>query len=207
MTPTRPILGLIGAIGAGKSTAAACLAELGGEVVDCDALGHEAIELPAVKSKLVARWGEGILKDGGGINRRTVGRIVFGDPAERAALEAEMFPAIADLVKARLASLDASVRFAVLDAAVLLEAGWKAMCDRIVYIDAPKDVRLARLAARSGWTADELDRREAAQWSSERKMQSSDAVISNTGTRDALKQTLADLLMEWAWLDGPEERR
>ncbi len=65
-----PTLGLIGAIGAGKSTAARCLAELGGLVIDCDKLGHEALEQPDVKKQLVARWGEKILMDDGRNNRR-----------------------------------------------------------------------------------------------------------------------------------------
>ncbi len=198
MTPP-PTLGLIGAIGAGKSTAAQCLSELGGNIIDCDKLGHEALEVPLVKEHLVARWGKNILMDDGRANRRAIGEVVFNNPAEREALEAIVFPVIGRLTQARLDAAPASTLFYVLDAAVLLEAGWGNRCDKILYIDAPRTLRIQRLLARSGWDANELSAREAAQWPSERKLRLSDAVIVNDGSPQDLRDRLIHVLNSWNW--------
>ena len=61
------------------------------------------------------------------------------------------------------AHTDPRVRLIVLDAAIMLEAGWNDVCDRLVYIDAPRDVRLERVAEQRGWTAKEVEARERAQ--------------------------------------------
>nr|MCU0706458.1 dephospho-CoA kinase [Fimbriiglobus sp.] len=164
MSPSRkPVFGLIGGIGAGKSTAAGCLAARGGFVIDCDKLGHVALEVPEVKEKLRGRWGEAVFNEDGSVNRRAVAGVVFDAPAERQWLESVVFPVIGQLADERIvaANADPAVRFSVLDAAVLLEAGWRDRCDKVLYIDAPRDLRLSRLAARSGWTPAELTAREA----------------------------------------------
>ena len=204
MTTRRlPVLGLIGAIGAGKTTAARAFARRGGAVIDCDRLGHVALEQPEVLAALVARWGKEIVFPDGAPNRRAIGAIVFADAVERTFLESVVFPAIGGLARAEMAKAaeDPSVRFIVLDAAVLLEAGWGDSCDRIVYVDAPREVRLARVQARSGWNGVELDRREAAQWPAEAKIARADAVIVNDGSPDALQPAVDRLLKEWGWID------
>src|SRR5438477_8015865 len=88
----KPVIGLVGGVGAGKSAAAAAMARRGGAVVDGDRLGHEALELPEVKRQLVARWGGRVLKPDGTANRRAIAGVVFADPAELKALEAVVFP-------------------------------------------------------------------------------------------------------------------
>ena len=201
--PVKPVLGLIGAIGAGKSTAAAVLARLGGRVIDCDQIGHRVLDTPKVHAELVTRWGDSVVTPTGAINRRAVGEIVFGNPVERAALEAIVFPAIRLQAEAEMAAAasDPAIWFTVLDAAVLLEAGWHDACSQIIYLDAPHPVRAARVLARSGWTQAELDRREAAQWPAETKRRYADAVVTNTGTAAALHTELARLIAGWGW--GP----
>jgi dephospho-CoA kinase len=197
----KPVVGLIGAIGAGKSTAARCFAARGGFVIDADALGHEALRQPEVVAALVARWGASVRKPDGSLDRRAIGRIVFADPAERSALEALVFPYIGRRTVEEIARgiADPKSRFVVLDAAVLLEAGWNKNVDWIVYIDAPRDVRLARLAARSGWTDAELTARETAQWSAEDKIARSDVVLINDATQDELQKHVDGVLREWKW--------
>jgi dephospho-CoA kinase len=197
----KPVVGLIGAIGAGKSTAARCFARRGGFVIDADALGHEALRQAETIAALVARWGEGVRKSDGSLDRRAIGRIVFANPAERSALEALVFPHIGkrSIEEIHRGIADPKSRFVVLDAAVLLEAGWNKNVDRIVYIDAPRDVRLARLAARSGWTDAELSAREAAQWPVEDKIDRSDVVLINDATEGELQKHVDGVLREWKW--------
>ena len=194
-----PTLGLIGAIGAGKSIASRCLAELGGHVIDCDKLGHEALEVPTVKEQLVARWGKNILMDDDRANRRVIGEVVFNNPDERHALEAIVFPVIGGLAQERLNAAPEGTRFNVLDAAVLLEAGWGSRCSRILYIDSPRPLRLERLLARSGWNDRDLSAREAAQWPAERKIALSQAVIVNDGSAPELRDRLIHVLNSWNW--------
>jgi dephospho-CoA kinase len=198
----KPVLGLVGGIGAGKSAAAAAMARRGGRVVDGDQLGHEALELPDVKRQLVGRWGERVLKPNGAANRRAIAGVVFDAPVELKALEVMVFPHIGRRVREEVAAAqaDPAVRFVVLDAAVMLEAGWADACDRLVYVDASRDVRLARLAARSGWTADEVAAREAAQLAPEAKRARADAVLTNDGTPGELQEQVDRLLGEWGLL-------
>ena len=89
-----PVLGLIGAIGAGKSTVARTFARRGGYPVDCDRLGHVAIGQPEILTKLVQRWGERILLADGAPNRKVIGGIVFAKVQERLFLERVAFPVI-----------------------------------------------------------------------------------------------------------------
>jgi dephospho-CoA kinase len=195
----KPVIGLIGAIGAGKSTAARCFAVRGGFAIDADALGHEALKQPAIVAAIVSRWGERVLKPDGTLDRRAIGRIVFANSAERAALEELVFPYIEKRIREQIARgmADPNSRFVVLDAAVLLEAGWNKQVDRIVYVDAPRDVRLARLAARSGWSDADLAAREAAQWPAEKKKSLADAVIINDANEAKLQVQVEKLVAEW----------
>jgi len=195
----KPVIGLIGAIGGGKSTVGRLLASRGGHVIDADSLGHDALRQPEIVAALVNRWGERIRKPDGTLDRREIGRIVFADGAERNALEATVFPYIGARTKLEIAGAQANpaVAFVVLDAAVLLEAGWADTVDRLLYVDAPRDIRVKRLAVRSGWTEKELDARESAQWPAERKKALADAVLVNDADADALAARIDRVLRDW----------
>jgi dephospho-CoA kinase len=215
LTPFRhgakPVIGLIGGIGAGKTTVAGLLAARGGAVIDADAIGHEALRQPDVIAQVVARWGSRVRKPDGLLDRRAIGKIVFADAAEREALEGMVFPYIGRRCREEIARALAhpEARFVVLDAAVMLEAGWNKEVDRIVYVDAPRAPRAARLAARSGWTESELAAREAAQWPEDVKKSRADAVILNDAGPDSLRIQVDRLLEQWGLLPatgGPEGR-
>lgn len=198
-SPRKPVFGLIGAIGAGKSSVAAAMAKRGGTVIDADRIGHGVLELPAVKSELVAMWGERVLKPDGTANRREIAGIVFPDSTERKKLESVVFPRIRQQAEERISAAmsDPNTRFVVVDAAVMLEAGWNTVCDRIVYVDAPREQRLHRLAARSGWNPEEVAAREASQLPTAEKLAHADAVLMNDGSPDDLQQKVDALLLDW----------
>ncbi len=202
---TKPVIGLVGAIGGGKSTAGRCFAARGGYVIDADSLGHEALRQPEIVAKLVRYWGEGIRKPDGSLDRREIGRIVFADRTQRNALEATVFPYIEARTRQEIAAAQANpdAAFVVLDAAVLLEAGWGEMVDRLVYLDAPRPTRVARLAARSGWTEADLTAREAAQWTAEEKKSLADAIIVNDAGVAELQEQVDRLLAEWQLAHEP----
>ncbi len=203
----KPVIGLIGAIGAGKSTVARLLERSGGYRIDADGIGHEALRQADIATALVARWGDIVLRTDGTIDRSKVGQIVFSNPKELSALEAIVLPYIARRCheEIRRGIADPRYHFIVLDAALLLEAGWLDMVDRIIYVDAPREVRLARVAVRDGWSEADLAARESAQWPAERKLAHADAVIVNSSAPNDLQARIDDLLRTWGWI-GPESR-
>lgn len=196
---SRPIvIGLVGGIGAGKSTVARHLAQLGCLIIDSDRQAREAIDLPHVKDQLVRWWGGGVLNEQGNVNRKAVADIVFADPTQRTRLEALVHPIVkssrVDLIGR--ATLEAK-RGVVIDAPLLFEAGSDKECDAIIFVDAPLSDRLARVASR-GWNSAELSRREQAQLSIDEKRARAHAVIVNDASPAALearvKETFTSLL-------------
>lgn len=195
-----PVIGLVGGIGAGKSTAAAAFAARGGRVIDADSLGHQALDDPEIRARIVARWGERttLIRPDGRFDRRALAHIVFPEPAELRALEAIVFPFITQRIEEELARLESEgAAFIVLDAAVMLEAGWNRVCDHVVYVDAPRAIRVARLAARSGWSEADVAAREASQMPAEEKQRRADAVLMNDAGPEQLQTQVDRLLQLW----------
>src|SRR5262249_31949444 len=124
----------------------------------------------------------------------------FADPGALRDLEKILFPWIERGIREQIAAAegDPAVRFVVLDAAVLLEAGWNKFCDKIVYVDAPREQRLARLARQRGWTEKEVEARARAQLPLTEKVSRADAAIDNAGTPEDLARQVAQWLGEWS---------
>ncbi|MGL4419153.1 MAG: dephospho-CoA kinase [Gemmataceae bacterium] len=194
-----PVIGLVGAIGAGKSTVANDLVRRGGVLIPGDELGHEVLREPEIQRQLLARWGERVRAQGGQLDRRAIAKIVFVDAAEKAFLESLLFPRIRARAEELILAARANpqVTCIVLDAALLLEAGWESVCNYILGVDAPRALREARVLARSGWTPAELAAREASQWPLERKWAACDVVIVNDSTVTALQQNLDPIIGPW----------
>lgn len=193
-----PIIGIVGGIGSGKSLVAEAMQALGGHLIVADHLGHEALEQPDIKAMLVARWGTAILDPDGKASRKAIGRIVFANAGELRALESLVFPYIEKRItdEIALARTRPGVPFVVLDAATMIETGWGRHCDKIVFVDAPRDLRMARVKQR-GWDEKELDRREKTQMPIDEKKMKADAVIVNDGERDKVVTQVKDLLVSW----------
>jgi len=196
---TKPVIAIVGSIGAGKSTAAKILADCGGAWIVADALGHEALEQAEIVQRVVAKWGPSVLTDDGSVDRRALAKIVFHDTNERKSLENMVYPYIGRRVSEELAKAenDAKFRFVVLDAAVLLEAGWTEIYDHLLFVDAPRPIRYERLAIRSSWSESELAGREAAQMPLDEKRRRADAIVVNDSTPTALRKQLVECLERW----------
>jgi dephospho-CoA kinase len=194
--PRCPVLGLVGGIGSGKSEVAAALARRGGCLVAGDPLGHAALKQPSVRDAIVKRWGQDVLDVEGEIDRKKLGAVVFADPDERAALEAIVHPWIGRRLREQLlaAKADPACRFVVLDAAIMLEAGWRTACDVVVYVHAPRAVRLKRVAGQRGWSAEEVGKREQAQLPLALKAACADAALDNSGGPEELEAQVDALL-------------
>jgi dephospho-CoA kinase len=201
MEPPRSkwVVGLVGGMGAGKSLVANLFARRGARILSGDALGHEALRQPALRTRAVERWGRDILNDQGEIDRRRVAAIVFASPAERQALEALSFPWIEKRLREEIvaAQADPAVSLIVVDAAIMLESGWSRLCDQLVYIHAPRAVRLRRLAEQREWTPKEVEARESAQMSLTDKVSRADVAVDNSGSPEQTARQVDDLLRLW----------
>jgi dephospho-CoA kinase len=196
---SKPVIGLIGGIGSGKSRVAEAFVRRGARVISGDRIGHEALRQPDVREQVARRWGRGILDAAGEVDRRKLGAAVFADPAQRRELEALVFPWIGRRIREEVAAAqdDAAAALVVLDAAVMLEAGWNNVCDRIVYVHAPRAERLRRLAAQRGWGAKEVAARENAQLSLTDKVTRADHAVDNSGPPERITQQVDVLLQGW----------
>lgn len=195
------VVGLIGGVASGKSLVAQYFCECGAQLVDGDRAGHAVLEEPDVQAALRARYGPALFAADGRVQRRALARIVFAPaphgPQELAFLEELTHPRIAKLLQVRLAELAAtSTQVAVLDAAVMLKAGWDRFCDKMVFVAAPVETRLQRALAR-GWTPEEFAARELAQEPVEEKCRHAHLVIDNSGTPE---QTRDQVLRLWQQL-------
>jgi len=199
-TPERKlVIGITGGIGSGKSAVAVALARSGGFVIDADQLGHAALCQPDLREPIVARFGREILDESGAIVRRKLGVIVFADKKELAALEAIVHPWIGSAIRERIeiAQSDPSVTFVILDAAILLEAGWSAVCDRLLFVEVPREQRLARLQRHRGWTEADLESRERAQLPLTEKAARANDVITNDGSLEEIQRRVDALVSTW----------
>lgn len=193
------VIGLLGGIGSGKSQVAAAFARRGARIIAGDQLGQAALRDPDIRARIVSRWGDGIVEERGEIDRRRLAAIVFADAAQRKALEAITHPWIRRHIRAEVeqARKDPRVLLIVLDAAVMLEAGWNEVCDRLLFIEAPRDVRLARVAQQRGWSEKEVAARERAQLPLTEKAVRADHVFDNSASLEHLNRQVNDLLHLW----------
>jgi dephospho-CoA kinase len=207
--PGKPVVGLIGGIGSGKSQAAAAFARRGARILSGDDAAHEALRRPDVREAIACRWGPGVLDENGQVRRRHLGTIVFADPAERKALEEIVHPWIRRRLEEEAAQVlaDPAVRLVVLDAAIMLEAGWSGLCDRLVYVDAPRELRVRRVAQQRGWTPEEVEAREAAQLPLTQKRVRADHVLENSTSLECLQRQVDDLLHLWGLIHEPAPPR
>jgi dephospho-CoA kinase len=194
-------IGILGGVASGKSLVAQQLARQGASVFDADKAGHEVLRLSAIEAAARRRWGEAIFGPDGRIDRARLARIVFaaGPEAEteRRYLEKLTHPEIARLLQRHtMTQAAAGISIIVLDAALLLETGWDHWCEKIVFVEAPREARLARAKSR-GWDEEDFVAREGAQESLDKKRARADVIIDNSGSSE---QTQAQVEQCWASL-------
>ena len=191
---SRPIIGLTGGIGSGKSQVAGILRECGCVVADADELAGQAIEAPAVREALRGRWGEEIFTSEGPVDREAVAAVVFRDESERRWLESIIHPVVEQGREAIFKDAAPGTPALVIDAPLLLEAGLAEACDVVIFVEAPQEVRLERLQRTRGWDAGELERREAAQIPLDEKRSMAHHVLRNDGEVEDLARSVEDYL-------------
>lgn len=195
------VIGLTGGIGTGKSTVSLMLQELGARLLDADKVGHEALlpDGPAYK-EVVATFGADILNADGTVERPKLGALVFNDVSALGKLNAIMHPRMARMMRNRLDQWRAEgTPVAVLEAAILFEAGWTDLVDQIWVTSAPEDVIVERLMRRNNWTAEHARARLASQMPLAEKAARADVVIDTNCSLEAVRQRVETY---WRQLEG-----
>jgi len=192
----KPIIGITGGIGSGKSTVARMFGEIGCLVINSDQQVQQAYQDPAVIAQIRKWWGDDVLQADGKLNKRKISDIVFHDPQERKRLEGLLHPRVAELRDRRMAeaAVDPQVKAIIWDTPLLFEAGLQDNCDAVVFVDLPPARRLERVARDRGWDEAELLRREKSQWPLDKKREISDYIVDNTADADNVRGQVREVL-------------
>jgi len=189
------IIGLTGGIGSGKSTVAGILGEMGARVIDADKLGHVVMRYgtPAWQ-EMINVFGREILTPQNEIDRNKLGKIVFNNPEQLNRLNRITHPLILNVVKARLEEFRReNMPVAVLEAILLIEAGWTYLVDEIWVTVAPEQVVLQRLRQRNNYSEDESLMRIRSQSSDTERLKHADIVINTDCKLEKLRGKLKRL--------------
>jgi dephospho-CoA kinase len=194
-----PSFGLTGGIASGKSTVAAMFRELGARIIDADELAHEVVRSgsPAF-AEVVSHFGRGILDASGQINRKRLGEIVFGNAAERAALNAIVHPAIMARRKELIAGYEASdpATLIISDAALIYEAHIESYFLKVTVAWCRPEQQLERVMSKSGLSREQAERRIAAQMPTEEKRRRADYVIDCSGSIEETRRQVVNVYPE-----------
>ncbi len=205
-TRRKPIIGVTGGIGAGKSTVAEILRSLGVAVIDSDRLSHDQFQDEAVKRTLSGWWGKGVFTAEGQVDRRAIAAIVFDDAEQLSLLEGLLYPRIEQrrLELMALYEGDPDVRAIAFDTPKLYETGLDKQCDAVVLVDADDATRVTRLVSTRGWSREQLRRREKLFQPLDIKRANADYVVENNSGTDELRpeveRVLADVLATFSRL-------
>jgi len=187
------VVGLTGGIGSGKSTVADAFVELGAALVDTDAIAHE-LTAPggAAMPGLIDVFGPQVADSSGALDRAAMRRLVFADPDARRRLEGILHPLIRELSDARCRA--AGAPYVILAVPLLVESGsYRERCRRILVVDCPESLQIARVMARNGIGEAEVRAILAAQASRQARLAIADDVLVNDGERTILYRSVAEL--------------
>jgi len=189
------VIGLTGGIGSGKSTVSRFLAELGAVIIDADKVGHEALKPDTeLWREVVAAFGRQILTPSGDIDREKLGEIVFSNPDSLLRLNRIVHPRLYEVVKAQLEECRRQgIEAVVLEAPLLIEAGWASLVDKIWVTVASEATVLRRLQERTGLSEPESLSRIRSQLSFVERVRYADVTIDTDCDPDELRARVGKL--------------
>lgn len=195
MKPNK-VIGLTGSIASGKSTAASILKkEYGIFCIDADQVGHEILEDPKVKARLLEAFGPDIFRDDHSVNRKALGDLVFEQEERLETLNQITHPAIIASIEERLQKADTTAPFLMIEAYGLLQTDLKDMVDEVWVVGCDRKTRLRRVMERQHLTEEEAKARINGQWPDEKYRDAADVYLDGSGTEEFLKEQ-CDLLMK-----------
>jgi len=194
------VIGLTGGIGSGKSTVSHLLTNLGAVAIDADKVGHEAFQ-PGTKlwQEIVKNFGEEILKPDKTVDRSRLGNFVFGNQEALSKLNAIMHPSMYEIVKEKIADhRRKGVPVVVLEASLLIEAGWIKLVDEVWVVIASEETVVERIRQSGKWSEEQTRARIRSQLTVEERLKKADRVIDNNGNLNQMKARVKEL---WHQLD------
>jgi len=185
-------VGLTGGIGSGKSTVAACFAELGAPVIDADAIARELVApgMPALQD-IAESFGPGILENDGALKRARLRSLIFSDAAQRARLEAILHPLIRREMEARVAKL--THPYCIFSIPLLLETQQAHRVDRVLVVDTPHYLQYRRVMERDHSSAAEVAAILRAQIGFRERLARADDIITNDNDLAHLQRQVGKL--------------
>jgi len=192
----KPIIGITGGIGSGKSFVARLFGEMGCCVIHADDQIRLAYDDPDIRKTLTQWWGSTLFKPDGTINRPEMARRIFSNEPDRLRLEGLLHPWIAtrrDQIMADAVKNSEIIAF-IWDTPLLLEAGLDQHCDAVVFVDAPEDTRIRRVTETRGWNPAEIANREKLQWPLDKKRKLAHYIVANTADAAAARSQVQEIL-------------
>jgi dephospho-CoA kinase len=183
----KPVIGILGGIGSGKSTIAAEFAKLGCKVIDADKIAHELLDESSIKEKLLDFFGRSILDSSGKIDPRKLAEIVFTDQKKIVSLNSIIHPLVLQRTQEliELYKNQNQVKAIVLDMPLLVEVGWHKRCDKLIFVKCEQKLRLER-AKKLGFDENHVKIRENFQISLDNKASLADNTIENNSDLSAI---------------------
>ena len=189
------VIGITGNIGSGKSAVCQILANLGTVIIDADELAHEAYQPHSqIWQEIVTAFGKDIVKSSNEIDHQKLAQIVFSDPASLARLNQIVHPEAYRLVRQKIDSYRRQgAKTIALEAALLIEAGWMNLVDKLWLVKTPDDVVIQRLIQHKGSDRTEISARLKSQTPPEEKIKYVDEIIYNDSDLNQLETKVTEL--------------
>src|SRR5947209_10526974 len=194
-----PAIGITGGVATGKSAFCECLRQIvpAAKFFNADEAAHGLVELPEVKKKIHAQFGNDVFSRNGDLNRERLRAIVFGDATKKRALERILHPRIRRQWKAEATRHRNSPDFFFADIPLLYETGGETLCDAVVVVACSHKVQLVQLMERMSINDTEAEQMIRSQMPLEEKMARADHVVWNDGSRAALMEQARFLAALW----------
>jgi len=191
----KPIIGIIGGVGSGKSTVAAEFVKLGCKVVDADKIAHDLLEKKAAREKIVGLFGQVILDSAGKIDHRKLADVVFADADKLSSLNKIIHPLVLGRAEELIKQYNSQneVKAIVLDMPLLVEVGWAKRCDKLIFVDCKRQLRVDRAKKMGVCDENQVKIRENFQISLDNKAKLTDNIIDNNSDFSALAKQVTDI--------------
>lgn len=192
MGKKKPIIGILGGIGAGKSTVASEFAKLGCALIDADKLAHEVLDEENISSQITEAFGAGIIGIAGHIDREKLAQRVFDSAEQVKKLNKIVHPRVLARCRELITAYKSckNVPAIVLDMPLLVEIGWEKKCDILVFVACNEENRLKRAGHMDGTKKNNLKKREKFQISLDKKAIIADHTVDNNSEESAIAEQI-----------------